>query len=151
MYYGPRNKQRFCDELHMVILTLFIGGLYYVLHFAMGSLLLLFCRRSQAIGTLSRVSFVSSWRGHTLAMRDIEPQSPRTDIVLYSKEPLPVYGIQDQDTSLYVYQDLKLIDANKDYLFVLGSSSPISATSSVTTPVVFALPRNDDLILKLGR
>lgn len=93
------------------------------------------------------LSRVSIWRGVYLAQRDLSEFGHLYDITITSENQLAIDIAPTIRDGMFVYENLKLIDINEKYLFILESSA-MSASSSADT---YIIPSTTDLLYKLEK
>ena len=71
------------------------------------------------VASVFLLSRIAVWRGHTLAIRDLGDNSHLPNITLYSQSPLPFSYSRVYSEDIYKYENLKLVDMNEGYIFVL--------------------------------
>jgi hypothetical protein len=80
------------------------------------------------------LSRIGAWRGLVLGQRDKSLDSPLPQVILYSREPLPLDGDFDATSQVYRYQSLRFIDVNKDQLFILAPDPSGETYKTVVLP-----------------
>lgn len=98
--------------------------------------------------TINRIGY---WRGYSLGIRDINNLERLPSVVIHSKDIYPFAYSFDAKSQLYTYQDIKLIDANKDFVIILKSTNPISSTNQTNNFRTYVITRKDTVILELGQ
>ena len=97
------------------------------------------------------LSRVGIWRGVTLAERDISDNSHLPNVILYSQKLLPIQGRYDITSGLYVYEDLKLIDSNDMYMFVLEKPLIQSNSLAFNNIHVYVVSKEKLIMFQLSR
>ncbi len=88
------------------------------------------------LGSIIWMNRFSGLRGIELAVRDTSPNSSLVNTTIYAEKPLPLTGNFDQNTELYEYTNLQLIDANDDVVILLINNAPSSPSRNFQTYIV---------------
>lgn len=123
------KRNHFSNRIHKLFKTLYPSSVLYVF-FMLSTLVLV-------------VNTLGIWKGSGRAADDEKYRGQgMLGVSLYSDKALPIEGeIYDQSHQIYSYENLKLVDLNEKYIFVVK----FVTSDSFTTYIV---PKTEGLVIK---